>query len=290
MHGTSYELLTKESLWSSNPSFKFTLEFEQLTIRDDEQFKDFYTKLSDITNTAYTLGKKYSESKIVRKILRSLPDRFHSKVTVIEESKEIENMKVEEFMVSLMTYELHLQRRKKEKRSSIAFKIKNHEDEVDCEESETNENMAMLIKQFKNFLKRNQKGKNLNTSPQQKKRFPINTKQNPTTSMNRSDNRIQCHECEGFGLIASECTNTLKKYHTKKAMNITWSEDDEKDSDEDEDEDDRTTVDQVTSLTVNLTSHIDSVKNLIAGSDFLATTSEEPVHVYYNCSSMNKKL
>ncbi|KAL2517285.1 Integrase catalytic domain-containing protein [Abeliophyllum distichum] len=106
--------------------------------------------------------------------------------------------------------------------------------------------------------------------------------------MNRSDNRIQCHECKGFGHIASECANTLKKSHTKKAMNITWSEDDEKDSDEDED--DRATVDQVTSLTVNLTSRTDFMQNLIAGSDFLATTSEEPVRVCYNCSSMNKKL
>ncbi|KAL2526707.1 Uncharacterized protein Adt_11761 [Abeliophyllum distichum] len=172
-------------------------------------------------------------------------------------------MKVEELVGSLMTYELHLQRRKKEKGSSIAFKIKNHEDKVDCEESETNENMAMLTKQFKKFLKRNQKGKNLNTSLQQKKRFLINTKQNPTTPMNRSDNRIQCHECEGFGHIASDCANTLKKSHTKKAMNITWSDDDEKDSDEDED--DRTSVDQV-------------------------TTFEEPVRVCYSYSSMNKKL
>ncbi|KAL2466263.1 cysteine-rich RLK (RECEPTOR-like protein kinase) 8 [Abeliophyllum distichum] len=47
-------------------------------------------------------------------------------------------------------------------------------------------------------------------------------------------------------------------------MNITWSEDDEKDFDEDEDEDDKTTADQVTSLTVNLTSRTDSVQNLIA--------------------------
>ena len=77
-----------------------------------------------------------------------------------------------------MTYELHLQRRKKEKGSSIAFKINNHEDKVECEESETNENMAMLTKQFKKFLKGNQKGKHSNTSLQQKKRFLTNTKQN----------------------------------------------------------------------------------------------------------------
>lgn len=61
-------------------------------MRDDEQFKDFYPKFSGITHLAYNLGKKYSESKIVKKILRSLPDRFYLKVIAIEESKNIESL------------------------------------------------------------------------------------------------------------------------------------------------------------------------------------------------------
>lgn len=46
-------------------------------------------------------------------MLRLLPDRSHSQVIVIEESKNIESMKVEEFVGSLMTYELHLHKGKK---------------------------------------------------------------------------------------------------------------------------------------------------------------------------------
>lgn len=47
------------------------LEFEQLTIRKDGHFKNFYTKFSDITNSAYMLEKKYLENKIVTNTLRS---------------------------------------------------------------------------------------------------------------------------------------------------------------------------------------------------------------------------
>jgi hypothetical protein len=42
------------------------------------------------------------------KILRSFPKRFRIKVTTIEESKDLEEMKIEELVGSLQTYELSL--------------------------------------------------------------------------------------------------------------------------------------------------------------------------------------
>lgn len=88
-----------------------TLEFEQPIMRDDNYFKNFFAKLSDITNSTDTLGKKYSKCKIVKKIIISLFNRLHPKVVVIEKSKNIESMKVEELAGSLMTYKLHLHKR-----------------------------------------------------------------------------------------------------------------------------------------------------------------------------------
>ena len=43
-------------------------------------------------NSAFNLGKTIPESKIVRKVLRSLPERFHAKITAIEESKDIDKI------------------------------------------------------------------------------------------------------------------------------------------------------------------------------------------------------
>ena len=42
----------------------------------------------------FNLGEKTKDSKIVRKILRSLPKRFRAKVTAIEESKDLDDIKV----------------------------------------------------------------------------------------------------------------------------------------------------------------------------------------------------
>ena len=59
-------------------------------MEEDELFDEFYAKLKDIVNSAFNLGETILEPKIVRKVLRSLPGRFHAKITAIEESKDIE--------------------------------------------------------------------------------------------------------------------------------------------------------------------------------------------------------
>ena len=71
---------------------RLTTSFEEIKMKEDELFNEFYAKLKDIVNLAFNLGETIPESKIVRKVLRSLPERFHAKITVIEESKDIEKI------------------------------------------------------------------------------------------------------------------------------------------------------------------------------------------------------
>ena len=69
---------------------RLTNSFEEIRMEEDETFDEFYTKLKDIVNSVFNLGESIAESKIVRKILRSLLERFHAKITVIEEVKDID--------------------------------------------------------------------------------------------------------------------------------------------------------------------------------------------------------
>ena len=57
---------------------KLTSNFEEIRMEEDEAFDEFYVKLKDIVNFAFNLEESIAESKIVRKILRSLPKRFHT--------------------------------------------------------------------------------------------------------------------------------------------------------------------------------------------------------------------
>ena len=51
----------------------------------------------------------------MRKILRSLPESFRAKVTAIEESKDVDDIKFQELIGSLQTYELSLPSQRKSK-------------------------------------------------------------------------------------------------------------------------------------------------------------------------------
>ena len=63
---------------------RLTSSFKEKRMEEDETFDEFYAKVKDIVNFAFNLGESIAKSKIVRKILRSLLERFHDKITVIE--------------------------------------------------------------------------------------------------------------------------------------------------------------------------------------------------------------
>ena len=68
--------------------------FEELKMSEDESFDSFYSKLNEVVVSKFDLGEKTEDSKIERKILRSLPENFHAKVTAIEEGKDLDDIKV----------------------------------------------------------------------------------------------------------------------------------------------------------------------------------------------------
>ena len=85
-----------------------TTHFEELKMSEDESFDSFYGKLNEVVIGKFNLGEKMDGSKIVRKILRSLPESFNAKVIAIEEKKDLDEIKVQELIGSLQTYELSL--------------------------------------------------------------------------------------------------------------------------------------------------------------------------------------
>ena len=104
-------------------------------------------------NSTFNLGETILEPKIVRKVLKSLPERFHVKITGIEESKNIDKIPLIELVGNLQTYELRLTRISKSGKSkSMALKAKSS----DTDESSDNEDSKMksyVTRQFKKFMK-----------------------------------------------------------------------------------------------------------------------------------------
>ena len=107
---------------------RLTISFEEINMEEDESFDEFYAKLKDIVNLTFNLGETIPEPKIVRKVFRSLPERFHARITAIEESKDIDKIPLTELVGNLQIYELGLTRIGKTcKGKSMALKAKSSE-------------------------------------------------------------------------------------------------------------------------------------------------------------------
>ena len=70
-------------------------------MNEDESFDFFYSNLNEVVISKFNLGEKTEDSKVVRKIFRSLSESFRAKVTAIEESKDLDEIKVQELIGSL---------------------------------------------------------------------------------------------------------------------------------------------------------------------------------------------
>ena len=67
---------------------------------EDKSFDSFYSKLNEVVIDKFNLEEKKKDSKVVRKILQTLPESFRAKVTVIEESNDLDEIKVQELVGS----------------------------------------------------------------------------------------------------------------------------------------------------------------------------------------------
>ena len=104
-----------------------------------------------------------------------------------------------------------------------------HEEE-DSSEEDNDDELTLLTKNFKKFLKKVGKSSKSSSS------FPNtfkgkNSSKNPDFT-NNDKKKIQCRECEGFEHIQSKCVNTQKK--KSKALKSTLNDDEFDDSQEDD--------------------------------------------------------
>ena len=139
-------------------------------MEEDASFDEFYAKLKDIVNSTFNLGETIPEPKIVRKLLRSLLERFHAKITAIEESKDIDKIPLIELVGNLQAYKIGLSRiGKSGKGKSMALKAKSS----DTDESSNDEDSKMksyITRQFKKFMK-NANKRNFNKDCKQSSSF-----------------------------------------------------------------------------------------------------------------------
>ena len=209
-----------------------TARFEELKMSEDESFNSFYSKLNEVVIGKFNLGEKMEDSRIVRKILRSLLESFRAKVIAIEESQDLDDIKVQELIGSLQTYELSLPSQRKSK--SLALKMINEKVEAhdSLDEDIVEKDVTYLVKNFQKFLKFKNNGKfgdrgKFSSSGKEKKDFK---KRDGKES--QSTQGVTCFECNGHCHFKKECPNYLRMKSMVYATTLSDSDSSNSDSEE----------------------------------------------------------
>ena len=204
----------------------FVHNYELFKMDANETITDMFTRFTNIINALKGLGKVYTTSENVRKILRSLPKTWEAKVTAIQEAKDLTKLPLEELIGSLMTHEVimkeHLEDESKKKKS-IALKTISLEVDPEDEDGLDEDDIAYFSRKYKNFIKR-------------KKYFKkhLSTQKESKGEKSKKDEVI-CYECKRSGHIRTDCP-LLKssKKSKKKAMKATWDDSSESESEVEE--------------------------------------------------------
>ena len=78
------ETTFKETDKVKNSQLLVTTKFENMRMHEDESISEFYVRVRDLSDESYSLGEPMSDANLVKKILRSPPERFKIKVTTID--------------------------------------------------------------------------------------------------------------------------------------------------------------------------------------------------------------
>ncbi|RVW95135.1 hypothetical protein CK203_025493 [Vitis vinifera] len=128
-------------------------------MKETKTIVEMITRFTEIVNGLEALGRVINESEKVMKILRSLLSKWHTKVTAIQEAKDLTKLPMEELLGSLMTYEIsltkQLQESEEKKKKSIALKATTKEEE-DVEEekpSEEDDDLALITRKLNKYMR-----------------------------------------------------------------------------------------------------------------------------------------
>nr|GMD98806.1 uncharacterized protein LOC113737402 [Ipomoea batatas] len=96
-------------------------EFEMQKMKETKSLKDYSKRLKKVVNKIRLLGEELPDDRVVEKILVTLPERFESKISSVEESRDLSEISLADFLHALEAQE---QRRTYRNESNIegAFK------------------------------------------------------------------------------------------------------------------------------------------------------------------------
>ncbi|GJX29705.1 putative reverse transcriptase domain-containing protein [Tanacetum coccineum] len=135
-------------------------QYEQFVISEDESIENAFAKFNTIITSLKALDEGYSSKNYVRKFLRDLHPKWRAKVTVIEESKDLTSLSLDELIGNLKVHEVIIKKdseivKAKGEIKYLALKAKKEYSDEECSTSGSkDEEYTMACRDLKKFFKR----------------------------------------------------------------------------------------------------------------------------------------
>ena len=200
-----------------NKQSLLTQQYEMFAHVQGENVTATYERFNILLNSLRAYGKIYPNKDLTIKFMRALPSKWDAKTTAIRESKNLNEMTVQQLYGNLLTYELELTQRAetlsegKRKEKGVALKATENvskvitEIESDDDDEDNDDDIAMMVRKLRRFMRQGKASK-------QKK-----------VSNYRSQEQINdlCYNCKKPGHFIADCNKPLreelkKKQHGKK--------------------------------------------------------------------------
>nr|GEU37676.1 retrovirus-related Pol polyprotein from transposon TNT 1-94 [Tanacetum cinerariifolium] len=125
-----------------------------------ETIDNAFARFNTIITSLKALDEGYSRNNYVRKFLRALHPKWRAKVTVIEESKDLTSLSLDELIRNLKVHKMIIKKdfeivKAKGERKSLALNAKKESSDEECLTSGSeDEEYIMAVKDFKKFFKK----------------------------------------------------------------------------------------------------------------------------------------
>ena len=80
-------------------------DFELQKMKESESVKEYSSRLLNIANKVILLGHVLNDSRIVEKLLVTVPEKFEATITTLENTKDLTKISLTEFLNALQAQE-----------------------------------------------------------------------------------------------------------------------------------------------------------------------------------------
>ena len=89
----------------------YSMQFETLhEMKEEEYIAPYFIQVDEIVNSIKGLGETIEEDSVVQKILRTFPPHFNSKVSVLKDRTNLDDLTKDELHEILIVYEIRTEK------------------------------------------------------------------------------------------------------------------------------------------------------------------------------------